>query len=143
MGNRNMLDTDLSQYTVMVVDDIALNIMLVQKMLVRYNFKVVTASNGAEAMEMVRTEKPNLMLLDLMMPVMDGYEVIRRIKSDPQMSSVRIVVLSALNTNGNVVKALNMGADEFLTKPITMDKLYASVNAQFEMIRAIEADERG
>ncbi|MCQ2065103.1 MAG: response regulator [Bacteroidaceae bacterium] len=143
MGNRNMLDTDLSQYTVMVVDDIALNIMLVQKMLVRYNFKVVTASNGAEAMEMVRTEKPNLMLLDLMMPVMDGYEVIRRIKSDPQMSSVRIVVLSALNTNGNVVKALNMGADEFITKPITMDKLYASVNAQFEMIRAIEADERG
>ena len=143
MGNRNMLDTDLSQYTVMVVDDIALNIMLVQKMLVRYNFKVVTASNGAEAMEMVRTEKPNLMLLDLMMPVMDGYEVIRRIKSDPQMSSVRIVVLSALNTNGNVVRALNMGADEFLTKPITMDKLYASVNAQFEMIRAIEADERG
>lgn len=143
MGNRNMLDTDLSQYTVMVVDDIALNIMLVQKMLVRYNFKVVTASNGAEAMEMVRTEKPNLMLLDLMMPVMDGYEVIRRIKSDPQMSSVRIVVLSALNTNGNVVKALNMGADEFITKPITMDKLYASVNAQYEMIRAIEADERG
>ncbi len=143
MGNRNMLDTDLSQYTVMVVDDIALNIMLVQKMLVRYNFKVVTASNGAEAMEMVRTEKPNLMLLDLMMPVMDGYEVIRRIKSDPQMSSVRIVVLSALNTNGNVVKALNMGADEFITKPVTMDKLYASVNAQFEMIRAIEADERG
>lgn len=143
MGNRNMLDADLSQYTVMVVDDIALNIMLVQKMLVRYNFKVVTASNGAEAMEMVRTEKPNLMLLDLMMPVMDGYEVIRRIKSDPQMSSVRIVVLSALNTNGNVVKALNMGADEFITKPITMDKLYASVNAQFKMIRAIEADERG
>lgn len=138
-----MLDADLSEYTVMVVDDIALNLMLVQKMLVRYNFKVVTASNGVEAMELVKTDKPSLMLLDLMMPMMDGYEVIKRIKSDPDTSSIRIVVLSALNTNGNVVKALNMGADEFITKPITMDKLYASVNAQFEMIRAIEADARG
>lgn len=143
MGNQNLFDTDLSAYTVMVVDDIALNLMLVQKMLVRYNFKVVTASNGVEAMDLVKTEKPNLMLLDLMMPLMDGYEVIRRIRSNPETSSIRIVVLSALNTNGNVVKALNMGADEFITKPITMDKLHASVNAQLELIRAIEADAKG
>lgn len=136
-------DADLSAYKVLIVDDISLNLILVKKMLSRYSFAIVTATNGQEALDMIESERPALVLLDLMMPIMDGYEVISRVKRNPKYSSLRIVVLSALNTNDDVVKALNLGADEFLTKPITLEKLYTCVNKQFDMIRAMEADAKG
>ncbi len=136
-------DVDLSGYKVLVVDDISLNLILVKKMLSRYNFTTITATNGQEALDMIESEKPALVLLDLMMPIMDGYEVINRLRHDSAYSSLRIVVLSALNTNDDVVKALNLGADEFLTKPITLEKLYTCVTKQFEMILAMEADAKG
>ncbi|MBQ0095361.1 MAG: response regulator [Bacteroidaceae bacterium] len=143
MDAQQMMDRDLSAYKVLVVDDINLNLLLVRKMLGKYNFVTITAMNGQEALEKIESEKPVLVLLDLMMPVLDGYDVIRRVRADGAYKNLRIVVLSALNTNENVVKALNLGADEFLTKPITMEKLYESVNTQFEMILAMEADSRG
>lgn len=143
MDAQQMMDRDLSAYKVLVVDDINLNLLLVRKMLGKYNFVTITAMNGQEALEKIESEKPVLVLLDLMMPVLDGYDVIRRVRADSAYKNLRIVVLSALNTNENVVKALNLGADEFLTKPITMEKLYESVNTQFEMILAMEADSRG
>lgn len=143
MDAQQMMDMDLSAYKVLVVDDINLNLLLVRKMLGKYNFVTITAMNGQEALEKIESEKPVLVLLDLMMPVLDGYDVIRRVRADGAYKNLRIVVLSALNTNENVVKALNLGADEFLTKPITMEKLYESVNTQFEMILAMEADSRG
>lgn len=143
MDAQQMMDMDLSAYKVLVVDDINLNLLLVRKMLSKYNFVTITAMNGQEALEKIESEKPVLVLLDLMMPVLDGYDVIRRVRADGAYKNLRIVVLSALNTNENVVKALNLGADEFLTKPITMEKLYESVNTQFEMILAMEADSRG
>lgn len=136
-------DADLSAYKVLIVDDISLNLILVKKMLSRYSFAIVTATNGQEALDMIESERPALVLLDLMMPIMDGYEVISRVRHNPKYSSLRIVVLSALNTNDDVVKALNLGADEFLTKPITLEKLYTCVNKQFDMIRAMEADAKG
>lgn len=143
MDAQQMMDRDLSAYKVLVVDDINLNLLLVRKMLGKYNFVTITAMNGQEALEKIESEKPVLVLLDLMMPVLDGYDVIRRVRAAGAYKNLRIVVLSALNTNENVVKALNLGADEFLTKPITMEKLYESVNTQFEMILAMEADSRG
>jgi len=136
-------DVDLSSYKVLIVDDISLNLILVKKMLSRFSFSTITATNGQEALEMIESEKPVLVLLDLMMPIMDGYEVINRIRHNSAYSNLRIVVLSALNTNDDVVRALNLGADEFLTKPITLEKLYACVNKQFEMILAMEADAKG
>lgn len=142
MDNHQIIDSDLSGYKVLVVDDINLNLLLVKKMLSKYSFTTITATNGMEALAMIEKEKPVLVLLDLMMPVLDGYEVIRRVRADKKNEKLRIVVLSALNTNENVVKALNLGADEFITKPITMEKLFESVNTQFEMIIAMEADSR-
>lgn len=73
-------DRDYSAYNVLAVDDIPLNILLVQKMLKRFNFKLRTASGGQQALDMIGQEKPDLILLDLMMPVIDGFEVIRRLR---------------------------------------------------------------
>ena len=89
---------DYSKYNVLAVDDIPLNILLVQKMLSRFNFNLRTASGGQQALDAVAQEKPDLILLDLMMPGIDGFEVIRRLRANPDTADIRIVILSALNS---------------------------------------------
>jgi len=121
---------DLSQYRVLVVDDVPLNQLLVEKMLSRYHFTVHKASNGLEAMREILVFKPNIILLDIMMPVMDGFEVIRKVRDNPALADIKIVVLSALNTNDDILKAYSMGAQDFITKPIVLDKLTNSVAKQ-------------
>ena len=125
---------DYSMYSVLVVDDIPLNLLLVQKMLARYNFKMRTAANGQQALDAVSAEKPDLILLDLMMPGIDGFEVIRRLKNDPATADIRIVILSALNSNEDVVKGFNLGADDFIMKPIIMEKLLSCVVTQLQVV---------
>ncbi len=92
-------DHDYSAFNVLAVDDIPLNLLLVQKMLSRFNFKLRTAANGQLALDAVAQQKPDLILLDLMMPGIDGFEVIRRLREDPKTADIQIVILSALNSN--------------------------------------------
>lgn len=120
-------DHDYSSYNVLAVDDIPLNILLVQKMLKRFNFKLRTASGGQQALDMVAQEKPDLILLDLMMPVVDGFEVIRQLRANPETADIQIVILSALNSQEDVVKGFNAGANDFIMKPIIMEKLLTCV----------------
>ena len=127
---------DYSMYSVLAVDDIPLNLLLVQKMLARYNFKMRTAANGQQALDAVAAEKPDLILLDLMMPGIDGFDVIRRLKNDPQTADIRIVILSALNSNEDVVKGFNLGADDFIMKPIIMEKLLSCVVTQLQVVES-------
>lgn len=118
---------DLSQYNILIVDDAPLNRLVVEKMLSQFNFTIRQAENGLEAMKELYYLKPDLILLDIMMPIMDGFEVIEAIRENPAWANVKIVVLSALNTNEDIVKAFNLGAQDFITKPIVMDKLTNSV----------------
>ena len=129
-------DHDYSKYNVLAVDDIPLNLILVQKMLARFNFKMRTAANGQAALDAVAQQKPDLILLDLMMPGIDGFEVIRRLREDPATADIRIVILSALNSNEDVVKGYNMGADDFIMKPIIMEKLLTCVVTQMQIVEA-------
>ena len=134
---------DIAGIKVLVVDDVSLNRIYISKVLRNQNLNVITASNGQEALDIVAKEKPSLVLLDLMLSVIDGYEVIRRLRSDPDLFRIRIIVVSALSTNDCIVRALNMGADDFVVKPIATDKFLKSVLGQIEMIRAMEADAKG
>ena len=129
-------DHDYSKYNVLAVDDIPLNLILVQKMLARFNFKMRTAANGQAALDAVAQQKPDLILLDLMMPGIDGFEVIRRLREDPATADIRIVILSALNSNEDVVKGYNMGADDFIMKPIIMEKLLTTVITQIQIVES-------
>ena len=129
-------DHDFSSYSVLAVDDIPLNLLLVQKMLARYNFKLRTAANGQQALDAVAEEKPDLILLDLMMPGIDGFEVIRRLRENPQTADIRIVILSALNSNEDVVKGFNLGANDYIVKPIIMEKLLSCVVTQLQVVEA-------
>lgn len=122
-----MESIDFSRFNVLIVDDVPLNQLLVQKMLSRFNFSVKTAGNGLEAMREVVARKPELILLDIMMPVMDGFEVLRQLRANPDWAGIKVVVLSALNSNEDIVKAYNLGANDFITKPIVLNKLVHSV----------------
>ncbi|MBR0290811.1 MAG: response regulator [Bacteroidales bacterium] len=130
---------DYSKFLVLAVDDIPLNLLLVQKMLGRFNFRIKTAANGEQALQAVAAEKPDLILLDLMMPVLDGFEVIRRLRADPATADIRIVILSALNSNDDVVKGFNVGANDFIMKPIIMEKLLSCVVTQLQLVEAKKA----
>ena len=129
-------DHDYSKYNVLAVDDIPLNLLLVQKMLSKFNFKMRTAANGQMALDAVAAEKPDLILLDLMMPGIDGFEVIRRLRADPATADIQIVILSALNSNEDVVKGFSVGANDFIMKPIIMEKLLSCVVTQMQLVEA-------
>ena len=127
---------DYSRYNVLAVDDIPLNLLLVQKMLSRFNFRLRTAANGQLALDAVAEEKPDLILLDLMMPGIDGFEVIRRLRSNPETADIQIVILSALNSNEDIVKGFEAGANDFIMKPIIMEKLLTCVVTQLKLVEA-------
>ena len=129
-------DHDYSQFNVLAVDDIPINLLLVQKMLGRFNFTLRTASNGQLALEAVAQQKPDLILLDLLMPVLDGFEVIKRLRADPATADIQIVILSALNSNEDIVKGFNVGANDFIMKPIIMEKLLTCVVTQLQLVEA-------
>ena len=127
---------DFSAFNVLAVDDIPLNLLLVQKMLSKFNFKMRTASGGQQALDAVAQEKPDLILLDLMMPGIDGFEVLRRLREDPATADIQIVILIALNSNEDVVKGFNAGANDFIMKPIIMEKLLSCVVNQLKIAEA-------
>ncbi|MBQ5416852.1 MAG: response regulator [Bacteroidales bacterium] len=118
---------DFSKFRILIVDDVPLNRVLVEKMLGNFNFNVHQCENGLECMKEFYYQKPDLVLLDILMPLMNGFEVIEAVRENPAWKDVKIVVLSALNSNEDIVKAFNLGADDFITKPIVMDKLLNTV----------------
>ena len=103
------------------------------------DFQVVTAENGERGCEMAVTERPDIILMDLQMPVMDGWEAARRLKSMPETSDIPIVGLSAHALAGERDKALAAGCDEFDTKPIEFERLVATIRRLCEMKLARKA----
>lgn len=124
---------DFSQYNVLVVDDVPLNLTLVTKMLSRFDFKMRTAANGLQALDAVRQQRPDLILLDVLMPLMNGFETLEILRANPATADIPVIILSALNSNEDVVKGYNLGANDFITKPIIMEKLVHSVDTQLKL----------
>ncbi|WP_169193634.1 PleD family two-component system response regulator [Anaplasma platys] len=104
---------------ILVVDDLPANIKLLQAKLAKEYYSVLTAMSGPEAIEMAKAHQPDIILLDVMMPGMDGYETCKLLRADPAITYIPIVMVTALdNTTENRVNGLSSGADDFLTKPI-------------------------
>jgi len=125
---------DYSKYTVLVVDDVPLNVLLVTKMLTRYHFTMRTASDGLQALASIEEKKPDIVLLDLLMPNLDGFGVLQKVRSDKSLDDMRVVILSALNADSDIVKGFNAGANDFVTKPIIMERLYSCIDKQIAEI---------
>ena len=125
---------DVDKLKILIVDDVPLNILLVRKMLGLFTFKVKTAANGQQALDMISNEVPDLMLLDLMMPGIDGFEVIRRVRASDDTKDLPIIILSALNSEADIVKGMELGANDFVNKPIIMERLINSVVKQINKL---------
>lgn len=125
---------DYSDVTIMVVDDLPINIILIEKMLKRYNFNLISAHGGQEALDLMKTTRPALLLLDVMMPHPNGKEVLKIMRADEQLKDIRVIFFSALNDVADVQAGLEEGADGYITKPLTMQKLYETVDAQLEYL---------
>src|SRR5580698_4495803 len=114
---------------VLVVDDILSNVKLLEAKLSAEYFEVITAFNGLECLSRIDDAAPDIVLLDVMMPGMDGFEVCRRIKSDPKTAHVPVVMVTALDQPSDRVAGLEAGADDFLTKPVDDAALFARVRS--------------
>jgi two-component system cell cycle response regulator len=115
---------------VLGVDDVGANVRLLEAILTANYFQVTTASGGLECLAKMDAESPDIVLLDVMMPGIDGFEVCRRIKSNPLMAHIPVVMVTALGRPSDRVTGLEAGADDFLTKPVDDIALLARVRTQ-------------
>jgi len=114
---------------ILIVDDEPLCVKLLEAKLSGEKYTTIKAYNGDEALEKAYNEDPDLILLDIMMPKMNGYEVTRRLKSNPKTKNIPIILVTALNSTDDKVKGMEAGADEFLNKPVATVELFARVNS--------------
>ncbi len=114
---------------ILVVDDQPLNVKLLEAKLTAEYYDVVTAADGLEALEKTRVVQPDIILLDVMMPGMDGYEVCSLLKDDPMLSHIPVVMVTALDATADRIRGLEAGADDFLAKPINDVALFARVRS--------------
>ena len=123
---------------VMVVDDILPNVKLLEAKLASEYYDVITATSGKEALEKIKSSNPDLVLLDVMMPEMDGFQVCQAIKSEPETSHIPVVMVTALTDAEDKVRGLDAGADDFLSKPINDTALMARVRSLVRLKMALD-----
>jgi len=114
---------------ILIVDDIRTNVKVLEAKLTSEYYEVFTASSGVEALEKAHSTNPDLILLDVMMPGMDGFEVCRRLKADPDTAHVPVIMVTALGDPEDRVQGLSAGADDFLTKPVDDISMFARVRS--------------
>ena len=119
----------LPQSTVLIVDDNPQNVELLQAFLESLPVKIVTAFDGLDALNKVAEQPPDLILLDIMMPQMSGFQVCRRIKSDPKTRDIQVLMVTALNELGDIEQANEVGTDDFVSKPVNKIELLTRVKS--------------
>jgi two-component system cell cycle response regulator len=126
----NLEDLFPPQESILVVDDVALNLRLLRQLLSDLGYEVRLANNGKQALESIRSQKPDLILLDIKMPDMDGYQVCKVLKSDDSTRDIPIIFLSALGEIFDKVKAFNLGAVDYMTKPFQFEEIAVRIKNQ-------------
>ena len=127
---------------VLVVDDNEQNLELILAYLEDVDCQTISAANGIEALDIVRKKLPDLVLLDVMMPKISGFEVCRRMKNDPQTADIPIIMVTALNELADIEKAINSGTDDFLSKPVNKWELITRVKTMLKLKHLTDRLER-
>ena len=130
------MEINPSEYKILIVDDVMSNVLLLKVLLTNEKFAIATASNGRQALEQVEKENPDLVLLDVMMPDMSGFEVAQHLKSNPNTADIPIIFLTALNSTADIVKGFQVGANDFIAKPFNKEELIIRVTHQISLVAA-------
>lgn len=130
------MEINPSEYKILIVDDVMSNVLLLKVLLTNEQFAIATASNGRQALEQVEKENPDLVLLDVMMPDMSGFEVAQHLKSNPNTADIPIIFLTALNSTADIVKGFQVGANDFISKPFNKEELIIRVTHQISLVAA-------
>lgn len=130
------MEINPSEYKILIVDDVMSNVLLLKVLLTNEKFQIATASNGRQALDQVIKEKPDLVLLDVMMPDMSGFEVSQQLKANPEMAEIPIIFLTALNSTADIVKGFQVGGNDFISKPFNKEELVIRVTHQISLIAA-------
>ena len=130
------LDFNAAEYKILIVDDVVSNVLLLKVLLKNLNYQIATANDGLQALSAVETEKPDLILLDVMMPGLNGFEVAEKLKENPETRDIPIIFLTALNATSDVVRGFKAGANDFISKPFHKEELLIRVSHQISLIAA-------
>ncbi len=122
----------MSRQKILIVDDEPLNVDYLEQELEGSDYETISATNGEDALEKVKVELPDLVLLDIMMPLMDGFEVLSRMKVDESTREIPVIVISANNNLQSVVKGIELGAEDYLPKPFEPTLLHARITSSLE-----------
>ncbi len=133
------MERDVRESTILIADDNEQNVELLQAYLDDVGCTVVVARDGEETLEKVAEAKPDLILLDIMMPKMSGYEICRTLKSNPETASIPICMVTALNETGDIERAVDAGTDDFLSKPIHRLELLTRIRSLLR-VRHLQSD---
>lgn len=130
------MDVNNSDFTILIVDDVDANVLLLKLLISKAGYKTLTAYNGKNALDIIIKQNPDLVLLDIMMPIMDGHEVARQLKDMPDKAEIPIIFLSALNSTEDIVQGFKLGAADYVSKPFNKDELLTRINHQISLIHA-------
>ncbi|NTU79206.1 MAG: hybrid sensor histidine kinase/response regulator [Chloroflexales bacterium] len=136
-----MADTVAQPATILVVDDVPTNRLVLERQLVRLGHRVVLAEDGREAIELLRAQPVDLIMLDIMMPVMNGFEALAVMKADPALRHLPVVVVSALDDIASIARCVTLGAEDFLFKPVERVLLEARVESCLERKRLHDSEQ--
>jgi two-component system, sensor histidine kinase and response regulator len=120
---------------ILVVDDQPINVQLLKRKLEREGMSVATAYSGREALDLVKADKPDLILLDVMMPEMDGIEVCQRLQADTETKTIPVIFITARTSKEGKIEGLGVGAVDYITKPIDLDETLARVQTQLRFVQ--------
>ena len=125
-----------SDYKILVVDDVMSNVLLLKILLTNEQFQVITCSNGNSCLELARTEHPDLILLDVMMPDISGFDTCSELRKDEETKDIPVIFLTALNNPADLVHGFQVGGNDFLTKPFNKEELVMRVMHQISLVAA-------
>ena len=125
-----------AEFKLLVVDDVQTNVLLLKALLGKEGYGILVANNGQEALEVIRNENPDLILLDVMMPGMDGFEVAERLKSEEFRCEIPIIVLTALDDTQSIVNGFKLGVGDFISKPFRKEELMVRIKHQLSLVAA-------
>jgi hypothetical protein len=131
-----MMQINPAEFKLLVVDDVQTNVLLLKALLSKDGYGILVANNGQEALEVIRNENPDLILLDVMMPGMDGFEVAERLKSEEFRCEIPIIFLTALDDTQSIVNGFKLGVGDFISKPFRKEELMVRIKHQLSLVAA-------